>query len=162
MTKTAIKTLPEIEDLIEKALTRINGTNANDICRYLPGNREGYMHHFTLQKLASNDPEKLSEMLHEFILDKQSPSPLAPPQRAPRGSKQNNFQNSIPTDDDARQIFQILMDQDRKDLALKLIKQRKSFKQLQAELIQSIKQGQVAQDLWIAYTEALTNPIRDK
>ena len=41
----------EIEDLIGKAIKKINGRKENDLCRYLPMNTGGYMHHFTLRKM---------------------------------------------------------------------------------------------------------------
>ena len=37
-----------LEDLIQKALSKINGKKEGDLCRFLPCS-SGYMHHFTFR-----------------------------------------------------------------------------------------------------------------
>lgn len=77
----------ELEDLIGKAIKKIGGKKENDLCRYLPMSSGGYMHHFTLRKMKTQVPEKLSEMIKKFITNSERPTTVAPKQRAARGSR---------------------------------------------------------------------------
>ena len=52
------KSLKELEEIISKAIKKVNGTKENDLCKYLPMDSGGYMHHFTLRKMKHKDPNQ--------------------------------------------------------------------------------------------------------
>src|SRR5690349_859262 len=72
------------EELIQKALKKIGGEKEKDICKYLPAETEGYMHHFTLRKIKKTNPKELFSLIQEFILESPSPRPIDPKPRARR------------------------------------------------------------------------------
>ena len=63
------KNLREIEDVIAKAIKKVNGRKENDLCKYLPMTSGGYMHHFTLRKMKTRQPHELSSMLEKYIIN---------------------------------------------------------------------------------------------
>src|SRR6185503_17907452 len=77
----------QLAQLIENALRKIEGRKENELCKFLPGESGGYMHHFTLKKLKNSDPQQLFELLQKFVINTTKPKILAPKPRAPRGSR---------------------------------------------------------------------------
>ncbi len=147
----------DLEDLIGKAIKKIGGKKENDLCRYLPMTTGGYMHHFTLRKMKTQLPEKLSEMIKKFITDTERPSTVAPKQRAARGSRKKKDQIVL-TKSDIDHILQIARTAGDKDLIRKLTP-RKDLRGLKRELISSIRQGKIEQDLWTTYVEVITHNL---
>ena len=47
------KKLDELESIIDKAIKKVNGRKENDLCKFIPMNSGGYMHHFTLKKMKN-------------------------------------------------------------------------------------------------------------
>lgn len=149
----------ELEKLIGKAIKKVQGSKENDLCKYLPGPSGGYMHHFTLRKLKSTDPTQLFTLLQKFIIDTDAPRVLNPKPRAPRGSrKRNDFVNFTRTD--IEKVLELARKVGDKDLVAKFSPQR-SLPTLKKELIRSIRENRVSQDLWNAFSEALT-PIEEE
>ena len=86
--ETKTKNLREIEEVIAKAIKKVNGRKENDLCKYLPMSTGGYMHHFTLRKMKNRQPSELGSLIEKFIINTEKPSAVAPKQRAARGSPQ--------------------------------------------------------------------------
>ncbi|MEK7340144.1 MAG: hypothetical protein AABZ92_05485, partial [Verrucomicrobiota bacterium] len=68
------KNLREIEDVIAKAIKKVNGRKENDLCKYLPMTSGGYMHHFTLRKMKTRQPHELGSMLEKYIINSERPA----------------------------------------------------------------------------------------
>jgi len=58
-----------LEDLIQKALSKVNGKKERDLCRFLPCSR-GYMHHFTFRKMMHESAQQLFDLIQESSLRK--------------------------------------------------------------------------------------------
>lgn len=80
----------ELENAIEKAMKKVGVKRENDICRYLPGPRGGYMHHFTKDKKKHESPQELLAEIEQHILQPAQPQKKAPKPRAPRGSRKRS------------------------------------------------------------------------
>ena len=85
--KNKTKKLDELEDVISKAIKKVRGKKENDLCKYIPVNTGGYMHHFTLKKMKYKQPTELSTLIEKFIISPERPLVVAPKQRAARGSR---------------------------------------------------------------------------
>ncbi len=142
----------ELEDLIGKAIKKIGGKKENDLCRYLPMTSGGYMHHFTLRKMKSQLPQKLSEMIQKFITNADRPVTVPPKQRAARGSRKKK-DHIVLTKSDLDHILQVARAHGDKDLVRKLTP-RRDLRTVKRELISSIRHGRVEQELWTSYVEA--------
>ena len=59
------KELDELEDVIAKAVKKVRGTKENDLCKYIPMNSGGYMHHFTLRKMKYKSPKELNSLIEK-------------------------------------------------------------------------------------------------
>ncbi|MBM3207406.1 MAG: hypothetical protein FJZ57_02215, partial [Chlamydiae bacterium] len=62
MVEAKTKNFKEIEDIIHKAIKKVNGRKENDLCKYIPMNSGGYMHHFTLKKMKNRQPAELGTL----------------------------------------------------------------------------------------------------
>ena len=142
----------ELEDLISKAIKKIGGSKENDLCRYLPM-EDGYMHHFTLRKMKHQLPEKLSVMIETFITKADKPVTVTPKLRAARGSRKKK-DHIILAKADMDQILQLARSVGAVDVIRKFLP-KKDFKTLKKELLASIRQEKVDQELWTSYVEAL-------
>src|ERR1700682_3985647 len=81
------KSLEKVEANIAAAIKKVGAKKENDICRYLPGPKGGYIHHFSMRKMKQEAPEDLLQLLNKHILTPTHPSRLPPKPRAPRGSR---------------------------------------------------------------------------
>lgn len=152
----------ELENLISNAIQKVGGNKENDLCKYLPVETGGYMHHFTLKKMKSEEPEKLFEMIDQFILKTKAPNKVPPKPRAARGSRKRRDQIVL-TKSDLERMLNIARLAGDKEMINKLTP-RKSLSQIKKDLISSIRQGKVEQELWNSYVEALnaqTNQLND-
>jgi len=86
------KSLKEIEDVIARAIKKVNGRKENDLCRYLPMSTGGYMHHFTLRKMKYKQPSELGTLIEKFIINADRPGTVPPKQRASRGPRKRRDQ----------------------------------------------------------------------
>lgn len=143
----------ELEKLIDKAIKKVQGDKENDLCKFLPGPTGGYMHHFTLRKLKNTNPEQLFSLLQQFILTADTPRALDPKPRAPRGSRKRRDIVSF-SRIDIEKVLELARKCGDKDLVAKFSPKR-SLPSLKRELIRSIRETQVNQDLWNAYSEAI-------
>jgi hypothetical protein len=144
----------ELEQLITGAIKKIGGRKENDLCRYLPMVTGGYMHHFTLRKMKHQGPEHLAELIRHFIIDSEKPLTVKPKQRAARGSRKKKGQVVL-TETDIECLLTLARGAGNKDMVRKLLP-RKELKVIKRELIASIRNGLVENNLWNTYVEAVT------
>jgi uncharacterized protein (DUF2384 family) len=64
-----------LEDLIQKALSKINGKKERGLCRFLPCSR-GYMHHFTFRKMMQESPQQLFDLIQKYIIEPEKPQEI--------------------------------------------------------------------------------------
>src|ERR1700730_9331728 len=64
-----------LEDLIQKALSKINGKKERDLCRFLPCS-SGYMHHFTFRKMMQEKPQQLFDLIQKYIMETEKPQEI--------------------------------------------------------------------------------------
>jgi uncharacterized protein (DUF2384 family) len=64
-----------LEDLIQKALSKINGKKERDLCRFLPCS-SGYMHHFTFRKMMQEKPQQLFDLIQKYIMKTEKPQEI--------------------------------------------------------------------------------------
>lgn len=157
MPSTEGKELNEkLEQLISKAIKKIEGDKENDICRYLPVSTGGYIHHFTMRKMKTEDPVKLCEMIEEHIINANNkPKPVAPKPRAARGSRKMRG-NFFFTKHDMDRLLNMARLAGDKELVKKLTP-KEDLRTTKRKLISSIKHGRIEPELWEAYVEAQTN-----
>ncbi|MEI6531471.1 MAG: hypothetical protein WCN87_01475 [Chlamydiota bacterium] len=151
----SLKNHVELDDIIAKALEKIGGEDENDLCKFLPGNSGGYIHHFTLRKMKNNEPAALTDMIQKYIVQNETPGRLDPKQRAPRGSRKKKDVLSL-SKGDVERLVQIARQVGDSAMLSKLSPKR-SLTRLKKELIKSIKSGVVEEDLWKAYTDSIYN-----
>ncbi len=143
----------ELEKLIEKAIDKVSGDKENDLCKYIPGPGGGYMHHFTMRKIKNSDPEQLFELLQEFIINSKSPRALDPKPRAPRGSRKRRDFISF-TRTDIERVLDLARRVGDDDLMARFSPKR-SLPSLKKELIRSIRENRVKEELWTSYVDAM-------
>lgn len=147
------KALAELEAVIEKAIKKVKGTKENDLCKYIPVNSGGYMHHFTLRKMKSKKPSELSSLIEKFIIKAAKPTIVAPKQRAPRGSRKRRDQITFTKGQLERLLNMARLAGDKEMITV--LSPKKSLASCKRELIQSIRHNIADQDLWNAYTESI-------
>ncbi|MEC7839852.1 MAG: hypothetical protein VX777_07415 [Chlamydiota bacterium] len=145
----------KLEQLIEKAVKKIGGNKENDICRYLPVSTGGYIHHFTMRKMKTEDPVKLCEMIEEHIINSNKPKNVPPKPRAARGSRKMRG-NFFFTKQDMDRLLNMARLAGDKELVKKLTP-REDLRTIKRKLISSIRHGRIEPELWEAYVEAQTN-----
>jgi len=144
----------ELEDVISNAMKKIGSKNENALCRYLPGEKGGYLHHFTLRKMKHQAPEELSTMIKTFIINASKPATLAPKQRAARGSRKKK-DHVVLAKTEIDLILQLARTTGNKELIRKLMP-RRELKTLKKELISSIRHNRVEPELWHLFVETVS------
>jgi len=148
------KTESDLKRVLEQALKKINGKKENELCRYLPMDGGGYMHHFTFRKMKGESPKELIELINSYVLNVDKPKTVTPKPRAPRGSRKRRDQLHF-TKHDIERILHMARLAGDKEMVRKLT--QKDLKQIRRELVNSIKNNRIEPDLWNAYVEAVTN-----
>lgn len=143
----------ELESLIDNAVKKIGGKKENDICRYLPINTGGYIHHFTMRKMKQEDPKQLIDMIKKFIVNPGKPQTVPPKSRAARGSRKRRDQFLFTKEDIERMLNMARLAGD-KDMIRKLTP-RKDLRQIKRELLASVRHNQIDHELWNSYVEAI-------
>lgn len=147
------KSLVDIEDVITEAIEKVNGTKENDLCKFLPMSSGGYMHHFTLRKMKLKQPFELAALIEEFIIDPKRPNAVAPKQRAARGSRKNKGQMTF-TRIQLERLLNIAKQTGDKEM-ISLLSPKTSLATAKRNLIASVRQGIIDEDLWFAYKESV-------
>lgn len=154
MSSANTKYAEELKSTIQKALKKINASKDSEICRYLPMEGGGYMHHFTFRKMKGENPRELIDLITKHVNSVNKPQTVTPKPRAPRGSRKRRDQLHFTKHDIERILHMARMAGD-KEMIRKLT--QKDIKQIKRELIASIKAGRIEPDLWNCYVEAITN-----
>jgi hypothetical protein len=144
----------DLNSLIQAAIKKINGKKENDICRYLPAETGGYIHHFTMRKMKTENPDKLKMLITTYIVRSDRPSSVPPKSRAARGSRKRRDQFAFTKLDLERMLNMARMAGD-KEMVRKLTP-RKDARTIKRELINSVRRGQIDQELWQSYVEVIT------
>jgi hypothetical protein len=152
---STVKSHHDLEAVIEKALEKIGGRKENDLCKFLPSDRGGYVHHFTLRKMKIQQPQELCELLKKYIVHSESPGKVTPKQRAARGSRKKRDVLTL-TRGDVERLLDISRQVGDKEMVAKLSPKR-SQSTIRRDLIKSIRSGQLNYDLWHAYEESIIN-----
>ncbi|MBS4167914.1 hypothetical protein [Parachlamydia sp. AcF125] len=145
----------QIEALIHAAVRKIAGEKENDICRYLPVDTGGYIHHFTMRKLKAEDPIELADLIQKYIIDPEAPTLVTPKPRAARGSRKRRDQFQFSKQDIERMLNMARLAGD-KDMVRKLTP-KKDLRTIKRELIASIRHGKIDAELWNLYVESITS-----
>ena len=151
--ETPKKNLREIEDVISKAIKKVNGRKENDLCKYIPMTSGGYMHHFTLKKMKNRAPAELGSLLEKFIINSDRPSVVTPKQRAARGSRKKRDHYTFSRMQLERMLNIARLAGDKEMISI--LAPKKSLATCKRELIASIRHGKVEQELWNAYVESV-------
>lgn len=147
------KTKTNIEDIILKAIKKIGAKKENELCKYLPMKTGGYMHHFTLRKMKSKQPQELSGIIEKFVINSDRPIAVAPKQRAARGSRKRKDHLNFTRNQLERMLNIARLAGDKEIMTI--LSPRKSLATCKRELIQTIRHNKVEQELWTNYTEAV-------
>jgi len=147
------KTLQEVEQIITRAIKKVGGRKENDLCKYLPMDSGGYMHHFTLRKMKHKDPSELGTLIEKFIIGADRPTVVPPKRRAPRGSRKrrDNLSFSRTQLERMLQIARLTGDKEM----ISILSPRKSLPLVKRELISSIRHNRVDQELWNSYVDCI-------
>jgi hypothetical protein len=151
-TKTA-RGAKDIEEVIAKAIKKVNGRKENELCKYLPMKTGGYMHHFTFKKMKSKQPQELSGIVERFVLNADRPMAVAPKQRAARGSRKRRDHMNFTRNQLERMLNIARLAGDKEIITI--LSPRKSLATCKRDLIQSIRNGKVEPELWNSYAESV-------
>lgn len=149
-----------LEALIGTAVKKVQGRKENDICRYLPGESGGYIHHFTMRKMKHEAPHALQSMISKYIINVDKPTRMPPKPRAARGSRKRRDQVLFNKYDLERMLVMARNVGD-KEMIRKLTPKR-DLRSLKKELISAIKQGlhgPIEQEMWNSYIESMESGI---
>ncbi|MFI5334204.1 MAG: hypothetical protein ACHQT8_03435 [Chlamydiales bacterium] len=147
------KNFKEIEDIIAKAIKKVGGKKENDLCKYIPMSSGGYMHHFTLRKMRTKQPQELSALIEKFITNSERPHSVPPKQRAARGSRKRRDQITFTRGQLERMLTIARLAGDKEMVTI--LSPKKSLATCKRELIASIRHGKVEPELWNAYAECI-------
>ncbi len=147
------KNIKEVEDIIAKAIKKVGGTKENDLCKYLPMESGGYMHHFTLRKMKYKEPSQLGSIIETFIIKKDRPTSVAPKRRAPRGSRKRRDNISFSRNQLERMLQIARLTGDKEMISI--LSPKKSLPIVKRELISSIRHGRVEQELWNSFVDCI-------
>ncbi|MBN1915076.1 MAG: hypothetical protein JW769_04235 [Parachlamydiales bacterium] len=147
------KTLKEIEETISKAIKKVGAKKENELCKYLPMTSGGYMHHFTLKKMKKKEPKQLGTMITRYIIETDKPKPVAPKQRAPRGSRKRRDQITFNRIQLERMLNIARLAGDKE--IIQILSPKKSLATYKRELIQSIRHEKIEPELWNGYVESI-------
>ncbi len=147
------KGLKEVEEVINKAIKKVNAKKENELCKYLPMTSGGYMHHFTLRKMKNKEPRQLASIIQKHILNTSHPMAVAPKQRAARGSRKRRDQLTFTRAQMERMLNIARLAGDKEIISV--LSPKKSLATCKRELILSIRHNRVESDLWNGYVESI-------
>lgn len=145
----------DVEEVIAKAIKKIGAGKENELCKYLPMDKDsggGYMHHFTLKKMKIKQPKELSAIIEKYVVLADRPTIIAPKQRAPRGSRKRRDHLNFTRNQLERMLSIARLAGDKEIITV--LSPKKSLASYKRELIQSIRHNKVDQELWTSYAEA--------
>lgn len=148
------KNFKEIEEIIARAIKKVGGTKENDLCRYLPMQSGGYMHHFTMRKMKNKQPVELTSMIEKFIIRADRPTSVPPKPRAARGFRNRHKDQLAFSRMQIERMLQMARLAGDKEM-IAMLSPKKSLASTKRELIASIRHGKVDQELWNSYVECI-------
>lgn len=149
------KKLKDLEDVIFRAIKKVGASKENELCKYIPMPvGEGYMHHFTLKKMKYKKPSELAALIEQYIIKADKPLVIAPKHRAPRGSRKRKDQITFSRLQLERMLNIARLAGDKEIISI--LSPKKSLATYKRDLIQSIRQNRIDNDLWNGYIEAVT------
>ncbi len=113
----------------------------------------GYIHHFTLKKMKSKEPEELKTLIEKFITRVERPLVVPPKTRAARGSRKKKDNLNFTRLQLERLLNMARLAGDKEMISL--LSPKKSITTAKRDLIQTVRQGTVDHDLWNAYVESV-------
>ncbi len=143
-----------LADIIARAMQKIGGRRENELCKYLPAEGGGYLHHFTLRKMKLRNPASLNELISKFILNPERPVRLPHKRRAPRGTRRRRDGVAL-TRMDFERVMNLVRQSGDQELMAKLSPQ-KNLPNLKRDLIRSIREGRVEVELWNLYVQTIS------
>lgn len=142
----------KFKSVLLQAMQKIDASKEKELCKYLPDPlKDGSIHHFTMKKMMIQDPLAFLEMLDRYILIPENPQVLPPRKRGPRKSRKEKFKF---TERDLERMLEIAKIAGDTEMISRLTP-KKSFKDIQRELIISIRCGDVNVKLWNAYVDSV-------
>lgn len=144
----------DIKDVLRKAIDKVKGTKENDVCRYLPVQQGGYMHHFTLKKMMTQEPAELEAMLNKHILSVDEPKLVPHRPRRPRGMSGSKSDVIQVTRSELEYIIGAVRSAGDPKIAAKLMPRQKRS-DIKKRLIDSIRRDEVRRELYDAYVDLL-------
>lgn len=144
-----------LDHLIHAAEKKVGAKKENDICHYIPVATGGYIHHFTLRKMRTEDPQQLAALITKFITEPAHPQMVKPKSRAARGSRKRRDLFSFSRHDLERMLNMARLAGD-KEMVRKLTP-KKDLRTIKRELISSIRHGRIEPELWNMYVETMTS-----
>jgi hypothetical protein len=147
----------QLEHLIHLAVKKISGKKENDICHYLPATVGGYIHHFTMRKMKTEDPQQLAEMITKYIINTSHPHKVVPKQRAARGSRKRRDSLTFSKQDVEKMLNMARLAGD-KEMVRKLTP-KKDLRTIKRELLSSIRNSRIDPELWNLYMEAVATQV---
>lgn len=156
--KNGMSNHPKPDQKLDSALTlamkKVGAKKENDVCRYIPGIKGGYIHHFSLRKMKHEDPEQFLQTINKYILNPNNPSKLPPKQRAPRGSRKRKDHLPL-TKQDIDLLLCLARQSGQKEIIRKLLP-RQELRTIKRELIASIKHNHIKEELWQSFVETVS------
>ncbi len=147
----------QLDTLIGSAVEKIQGKKENDICRYLPVETGGYIHHFTMRKMKTEAPQALQKLISQYILNAEQPAAVKPKPRAPRGLRKRRDQLLL-YKPDIEKMLTMAQAMGDKEMVRRLTPKR-DLRSLKKELISAIKHGlhgAIEQEMWNSYIESMS------
>lgn len=142
-----------VEDTITKAIRKLGARKENELCKYLPMKSGGYMHHFTLRKMKTKQPQDLASLIERYIVNSDKPIVVAPKQRAARGSRKRRDHMNFTRNQLERMLNIARLAGDKEIISI--LSPRKSLATCKRELIQAVRQNRLEPELWNGYVEAI-------
>jgi hypothetical protein len=143
----------QLEQLIQTATKKVGGKKENDICHYLPAGTGGYIHHFTMRKMKTENPQQLADMINKYIVNCSNPQEVTPKPRAARGSRKRRDLFTFSKQDLERMLNMARIAGDKE--MIRKLTPKKDLRTVKRELISSIRHGRIEPELWNMYVEAM-------
>lgn len=145
----------QLENLIHTAVKKVGGKKENDLCHYLPVSTGGYIHHFTMRKMKTEDPQQLAELITKYVINVSHPHAVTPKPRAARGSRKRRDLFTFSKQDLERMLNMARLAGDKE--MIRKLTPKKDLRTIKRELISSIRHGRIEPELWNMYVETMTS-----
>ena len=142
----------KLNEVISQALKKLNTSEEKDLCRYLPGEKGGYIHHFSYKKMKHCLPEKLIALLQQYVTNPSNPQPLEPRKRERK--KRGALSGLNLSEMQLKRLVLLAESSGDEDLA-ELLKPKLSLSDCQKALIDMVRNQTVDVSLWKDYVQAI-------